>query len=215
MLLLLLLSCLLLHSKGETCSKDELEEMMDKRDAALKAKMEAIEQNFDQQTHKLEKNFEQKNKELEDKFDQKNKKLEQTNLELNQRLSALPDIPFVTTCAYQSKWGTPSAVITYDRISSHFDNADRPNGGDGDLNTETGVYTCLTAGHYTITYSGDVALRPGQTLVFNLYKNGASVVEEGQFYAEAYNPDSSHNGYNSYPGSRTLVSRISVNFVTS
>ena len=36
------------------------------------------------------------------------------------------DLPFVLNCSYQNHWVTPSATITYDRLTAEYDNSDRP-----------------------------------------------------------------------------------------
>ena len=40
----------------------------------------------------------------------------------------LRDLPFEMVCAYQDWWGAENSIISYDRISLEFNNADRPGG---------------------------------------------------------------------------------------
>ena len=53
---------------------------------------------------------------------------------------AVMDIPYVVVCAFKQVWepetvGTP---ITFDNFLSNFNNADKPGGGDGQLDLDTG-----------------------------------------------------------------------------
>ena len=70
------------------------------------------------------------------------------------------DLPYMMTCAFQDHWADHGATITFDYLLSDYNNSNRPGGGDGDLDTVTGVFTCLTPGFYTITYSGHALLHP-------------------------------------------------------
>ena len=68
-------------------------------------------------------------------------------------------------------------VVKYDRISVEFNNANRPGGGDGSMNIETGVFTTVTSGYYIITFSGYVGLNFGETTDMWLGHNGVQVEE--------------------------------------
>ena len=48
-------------------------------------------------------------------------------------------------------------------------------GGDGAMNLETGVFTSLTSGHYTLTLSGYSALDARVDNYLDLYHNGQMV----------------------------------------
>ena len=71
----------------------------------------------------------------------------------------------------------PIPLWPYDRFITNFNNADRPNGGDGDLDLDTGVFTCMSAGHYTVNYSGWSYLSPGESVYLDLYHNGQELPE--------------------------------------
>ena len=53
---------------------------------------------------------------------------------------AVMDIPYVAVCAYKQVWEpeTLGTAITYDKFLSNFNNADKPGGGDGQLDLSTG-----------------------------------------------------------------------------
>ena len=101
--------------------------------------------------------------EMEEKVNKVKKQLdvlEARNTELTTKLRKMDqkstrDLPFILTCATRDTWTTPSATITYDRLTVDYNNSGRPGGGDGELNISTGKFTALTPGHYTITYSGE------------------------------------------------------------
>ena len=96
----------------------------------------------------LKEKYEQKNRELEEK----NRELDRKDIALEQKLDtiqsgltasvaeAVRDIPYVSVCAFKQGWMTANTTIAFDYITSRFTNADRPNGGDGELNIITGVY---------------------------------------------------------------------------
>merc|ERR1711978_399956 len=95
--------------------------------------------------------------------------------------AALAEVPYLAVCAYKQVWEPEilETTITFDKFLANFNNADQPGGGDGQLDLNTGVFTCLTAGHYTISYTasagnwGDGLVRVHQIY---LYLNGQQVV---------------------------------------
>ena len=119
--------------------------------------------------------------------------------------SASRDLPYMMACAFQDYWwdhppclylhllpltcSTPNTAsslrseagttITYDYLLSDYNNANRPGGGDGVLDTSTGnftthlltilhhlpgKFTCLTPGFYSVTYSGHALLHPEEAV---------------------------------------------------
>ena len=84
-------------------------------------------------------------------------------------------------CANLDNWTAPSSTITYDRLTADYNNADRPGGGDGNLDITTGMFTALTPGHYTITYSGHAALNRDLAIDVFLYHNDQKVGDEGEW----------------------------------
>ena len=151
-------------------------------------------------------------KEMKEEMDMKVKKqldrLEARNTELTTKLREVDqksprDLPFILTCAYQDQWSTPSATITYSRLTVDYNNSGRPGGGDGEMDISTGKFTALTAGHYTVTYSGHAEVDPGEMVEFTLSKNGESVVDEGEWRSYC---SSKNDGYIDDQGSWTVVS---------
>merc|ERR1712037_878783 len=113
----------------------------------------------------------------------------------------LRDLPFEMVCAYQHLWTASNSVIKYDRITAEFNNSDRPGGGDGRMNIETGVFTTVTSGYYIVTYGGRVAVHAGEYTDMWLYHNWAQM-EESQF--RSYQHLSGDN-YIQDQGSRTVI----------
>ena len=114
-------------------------------------------------------------------------------------LKSTRDLPYVMICGYRNDWTAPSSTITYERLSADYTNADRPGGGDGNLDITTGTFTALTPGHYTITYSGHAYLNAGEVVDIFLYHNGEDLGPEGQWISSS---DSSSRDQ----GSKSLVS---------
>lgn len=175
---------------GETCSYQEIEDKL----AAIMDKFEAIDVKIDSVKKEIKEDIEEEVAGLK------------TGL-ATAVTRAVRDLPFVTICAFKQKicCATPSTTLTYDRIISEFNNADRPNGGDGDLDLSTGVFTCLYAGHYTIAVSASAEADPGEEVVFSIFRNGASVGAEGLWKSVASTAGSSQRSFDQ--GSRTVVSR--------
>merc|ERR1719309_1544883 len=70
---------------------------------------------------------------------------------------AMKEIPSVMVCAYQNEWHSQDATITFEEIISEFS----VNGG-GDMDLESGTFTAVTPGHYTISFNGQAELQAGQ-----------------------------------------------------
>ena len=85
----------------------------------------------------------------------------------------LRHLPFEMVCAYKGSTGTVG-VINYDRITMEFNNSNRPGGGDGTMNIETGGFTTVTSGYYIVTYSATVSVFPGDYTNMWLYHNGVA-----------------------------------------
>lgn len=105
-------------------------------------------------------------------------------------------LPYVMTCAYLNEWSTSDATITYDSIFSDYKN----NGGDGDMNIHTGVYTVINPeGYYQVTYSGYTYVEAGTSVNLYLYHNGINI-PESNWYTKNEN-----SGVIRDTGSRTLT----------
>ena len=56
----------------------------------------------------------------------------------------LRDLPIVFISAWQSNYITSPQTVTFNSYLANFNNANRPGGGDGVLNLDSGVFTCFT-----------------------------------------------------------------------
>ena len=93
---------------------------------------------------------------------------------------AVRDLPNVMVCAYQTSWTTANSVVTYKKLICDY----KPNGGDGNLDIISGVYTSLTAGFYTISVSAQPNMDAGKYVDFYLFHNGQRL-EESYVYSMA------------------------------
>ena len=184
-------------------------EVEERVETKLRAEMEEKDKQMEEMRKKVEEG-EVMTEEMKEKANEMKKqlnRLESRNVELTTKLKevdqrSLKDLPFILTCAYQDKWTTPGATITYSSLSADYNNSDRPGGGDGDMDITTGKYTSLTAGHYTVTYSGISELSPGERVVFQLMKNGQNAGYDGRWYSQSV---SNTDGRTDDQGSRTVV----------
>ena len=171
-----------LEEKMEERVEEKVEERVEKMKVQMKEEMEA----------KMEKKEEELRKELASK--------EEVGMAVTQ---GLRDLPYLTLCVYQDAWTSPSSTITYDSFLTNFNNGDRPGGADGQLDLGTGVFTCLSDGIYSITYSGYTFLKPEETVRIWIYVNGVQLLESIWY---AYTEPGTIGGRMSVPGSRSLVS---------
>ena len=194
--------------RAEITEKDrEMEEMREEMREEMEKREEVMRQEMQEKVDVI--------REMREEMDEKDNKvkkqldgLEARNTELTSKLrevdqKSLRDLPFVLTCAYKHDWSTPSATITYDRLTVDYNNSGRPGGGDGELDITTGKFTALTPGHYTVTYSGYARVDPGEKVIVQLMKNGQDVGYEGEWQSYC---SSANGGSIRDQGSRTVVS---------
>ena len=66
---------------------------------------------------------------------------------------SLRDLPIVFISAWQSKILTSPQTVTFESFLVNFNNHDRPGGGDGLLDLDSGIFTCITPGYYAVSFS--------------------------------------------------------------
>ena len=138
----ILLSCLLLASQcsAREDSNQQIEEIVN----MMAVKMVEVQENVAELRMEMEEKG-KKMEEMQKEMAAKDKKMEEITKELKDVMDvgqkSLRDLPYVMTCAFNGWWSTPSATITYDRLIADFNNSDRPGGGDGSMDINTGVYT--------------------------------------------------------------------------
>ena len=127
--------------------------------------------------------------------------LEAKYKDLASEVSQTREVPAddVMLCVFNYQWNARDSTINYDRyLDTNYDNGER-----ADMNLGTGIFTCLTPGFYTITYSGISGLNPTEKTELYLYLNGKQVSGSK---LEQIREDTDGN-YASHQGSRTLVSK--------
>merc|ERR1712141_715654 len=82
--------------------------------------------------------------------------------------------------------GSPQTV-TFDSFLSNFNNQDRPGGGSGVLDLDSGIFTCFTSGYYTVSFSSwmNTGAPYGYQRMY-LYRNGVQLPESYWFYGAAF-----------------------------
>ena len=153
---------------------------------------------------------EQNNKERKNEIIEMKKEMKSQNAELTTQMKdveqkSLRTQPIVVACAYQNNWTTPSATITYQRLSADFNNADCPGGGDGRMDITSGKFTAVTPGHYTVSFSGHAFMNPGEDVIFYLMHNDKVAGESSEAWWDS-GSSISNAGYLNDQGSRSLVS---------
>ena len=189
-----------MRAEMEAKMETEMTEMRDQMEIKM-TEMKEIEEKMEVRYEKIE---EKTKAQFEKLMCEMTEKLEEQETQLaavQTRLPTVRDLPYLMVCAYRYYCDRASTTITYDSILSDYNNSDKPNGGDGVMDIETGTYTAITPGHYTVTFSGVAVVDPGEIVEFFLRRNGERV-EESQWWSQEFS-----GGVRMYDqGSRTVVS---------
>ena len=78
-------------------------------------------------------------------------------------------------------------------------------GGDGQMDLNTGKFTCITPGHYTIIYSADALYHEDMIHVLYLYLNEGRIYESKWFQEAGMGYFVDTEGMIHATGSRTVV----------
>jgi len=115
------------------------------------------------------------------------KEVEQYSKDTN---PSLRDLPIVLISAWHSGTLTSPQTVTFDSFVSNFNNQDRPGGGSGVLDLDSGIFTCFTPGYYTVSFSayGSVGQSQSAKPYLFLFKNG-SQLPESEWYIATSNGD--------------------------
>ena len=142
--------------------KRELEALINEMETRLEAKNKEMETRLEE--------LEDKMKEEKDSLEKRKRGLEASKLRIeveeessgkdttsnfsNNALSnlSLRDLPIVIISATQSSTLTSPQTVTFDSFLANFNNGNRPGGGSGVLDLDSGVFTCFTPGYYTVSY---------------------------------------------------------------
>ena len=211
MLPLLLLTTLILPlTQGETClTTNQLLEMIQEREAVVKDKMKA--KIVEEVIEEMDAKFENEKNVMRAEFEKEKKLMKAEVQEVIGEVTRKRDLPNEMFCAYQDQWTVPDTTMSFDSFILNYNNADKPGGGDGEMDLNTGVFTCLTGGHYTISFSAYHNLNPGEKTNLYIYLNGKEVAASD---GEQLN-SSGNGGHIITQGGRTLVSQCSILRLTS
>ena len=89
---------------------------------------------------------------------------------------SLRDLPIVLISAWRASILRSPQTVTFESFLANYvyDNG----GGDGGLDLDSGVFTCVTPGYYTVSFSAYSHVGPSlDSKVLCLYKNGIEVAE--------------------------------------
>ena len=75
---------------------------------------------------------------------------------------------------------TSAQTVTFDSFLANYNNGDRPGGGSGVLNLDSGVFTCFTPGYYTVSFSAHSAVDSVDPYLY-LYKNAIQLPESSWY----------------------------------
>ena len=147
-----------------------------------------------------------------DELEAKNHKLESSLEELRGELvnHSVRDLPVLLISAWQSSGRTSSTesgeTVTFESFLTNFNSG----GGNGALDLDSGVFTCIIPGFYTVSYSAisylKVSIDIGLTHIginrMQLFKNNEDLVESVWGFATYGKPLDSQMAMT---GTRTLV----------
>ena len=114
---------------------------------------------------------------------------------------SLRDLPIIIISAWRKTAITSPQTVTFESFLANFNNADRPGGGDGVLELDSGIFTCFTSGYYTVSFSAYAFAARDHAHLY-LYKNSLQLPESHWNFAE---DSGEHVGVT---GSRILASNL-------
>ena len=128
-----------------------------------------------------------------------------SNYALSLTKPSLRDLPIVLISAWQPKRLNSPQTVTFDSFLANYNNGDRPGGGDGVLDLDSGVFTCLTSGYYHVSFSAWTNVGPSHGYEYlYLYKNSIELPESFWFFGSAGGAQINDNF--GVTGSRVVVS---------
>ena len=172
----------------ETRMREEKEKQA-KEEKKLEAKIKEQEKNLETKGQEMDRRV----KELEDKMKEEKYELEASKLRMKEdglaefcknvsnnslKNQSLCDLPIVLISAWRRAPILSSQTVTFESFLANFNSNARPEGGDGVLDLDSGVFTCFTPGYYTVSFSVYAIVGPGHdSQILYLYKNGVQLQE--------------------------------------
>merc|ERR1719273_420715 len=91
---------------------------------------------------------------------------------------SLRDLPIILISAWRGSYILSPQTVTFESFLTNYNTGDTPGGGDGKLDLDSGVFTCLTPGYYTVSFSAYGLVGPNYDYIdMYLYKNGIQIPE--------------------------------------
>ena len=217
-----------LQDEKEKCAKEkkELKEMVTAMEVRLEANNKEMEARLEAKDKQMEtrlKELEEKMRKEKDEFEKRERRLEASVSKLrseveeslrkemasNYSTNALTkpsprDLPIVIISAWRAYQLTSPQTVTFESFLANFNNADRPGGGSGELDLDSGIFTCFTPGFYTVSFCASTASL-GEYVWLYLYKNGEKLPESEWYFGGGIVGD---YGYRATTSSRILVSNL-------
>ena len=193
-----------------------LVEKLESRLREMEIRLEETEVRLEAKDKEMEMRLESKDKEMETRLKELEVKVKTQNDELDKlRMEAeeVPsndfnnaptkrDLPIVIISAWRGSSIIAPQTVTFDSFLANFNNGNRPGGGSGVLDLDSGVFTCFTPGFYTVSFSAHGFVGPSHpTPYLFLYKNGIQLPESDWYLTHDYAVDT----YVRVTGSRILV----------
>ena len=175
-------------------SKDKEMERMEQNNQEMKRRLEELEDKMRNEKDELEK----RRKGIKTSTSKQKMEMEESlrkeiasnfsNAALTVTKPSLRDLPIVIISAWRYNPISSPQTVTFDSFLANFNNGDLPGGGSGELDLDSGIFTCFTPGFYTVSFSAYCAIGPnyGDIFLF-LYKNGFNLPESKAFLGEASN----------------------------
>ena len=166
----------------------ELEEAMEMRLEAekkeMKARLEAKDEEMESRLEELEEKMKKEKEESEvsmSKLEESLRKEMASNCSKNALAEPSPrDLPIILIFAWRGADQNSHGTVTFESFLANFNNGNRPGGGSGELDLDSGVFTCFTPGYYTVSFSAHSAVDSVDPYLY-LYKNAIQLPESSWY----------------------------------
>ena len=185
----------------------EMQTRLEAKDKEMETRLEEWGNQIKEEKDELERGLKASISELRMEVNESVKKENGPNVSNSNALTnpSLRDLPIVIISAWHSSAITSPQTVTFDSFLANFNNGNRPGGGSGVLDLDSGVFTCFTPGYYTVSFSAYGVVGPGYPKQYLfLYKNGMEISESIWSVLTDY-PDGTLVGVT---GSRTVVRNL-------
>ena len=164
--------------------KKELEDRLEAKDKEVETRLQELADKTREEKDELERKLKASISELRMEVKEESfKKESASNFSNSIALTkpSLRDLPIVIISAWQPNAIRSPRTVTFESFLANYNNGNRPGGGSGELDLDSGIFTCITPGYYTVSFSAytDLVFDPYNCLY--LYKNGVELPESRWF----------------------------------